>query len=477
MTANKIFIWPGQSRLLQEKEKLTIVDFAGIGSGKSKFAPRWQLLRNEWNQGSSSKKACYLAPNYKLLKMHCVPNYKAALEERGFMEDVHWSFNKTDMCINYNPQRMFPYQVFFLSADNYTKFVNWEFDSTVWEEPGFCPEEMADFVAQRTGRSPGVKCGQVYMAGVIQKPNWYYDRFGPREDLLEGEKYRLPQWVDDVAPGWGGKVLTRFRESETTLVRHASTYENRLLTKSYLKRLWEQCSWSDHYFKAHVIGLPLAINKNAVYWAFDDAEQVGDYKPDFKGETPHIDLSFDFNYGQMSVIALQEYEGDHYVVWENSTRSKVTEDACLEFIKAFPPHKFGNRIIRVYGDASGYARSPQLRTKDGSYSIIEHVLKPHYARVRIAAPRHTLLQEIRTDATNKLLANTSKKKSPGLHIDKSCRRLITGLRSVAWGDDGKIAKGSGDEITHVPEALDFRNYTVCPPIDLGDRTASFNFVG
>ncbi len=460
-----ISLWDGQQALIEDTKKLNHVYFGGVGHGKTVFGARWLAARNLWNRKSVSKKSAILAPTYRLLEHHMLPYFKAALEEMGMRENLHYSLNKKYLILEYNKD-LFPYQVFFLSADYYQHVVAWEFDCAWWDEPGFSPIELKQFIDTRVGRAAGTSVGQVLHTGVVQIANWYYENFGAAGDLAPISSYELPPWVERYAPDWGGRQLVRHRESKTALVLHASSFENPTLRPDYFDRLWTTYGYDQRKFEAQVIGLGVAINKNSVYDCFEEKASVGSYKVDHQGFNPVLNLCFDFNVGQMTALVVQEYSGSHYVVWENGVDCKITEDACREFIKAFPVNKFGNRFIRVFGDSSGYARNAQLRTKDGSYSIIKAILSAEGYSVEICSPRYTVPQETRVMTTNRLHAQAARRdQTPGLYADKKCRKLINGWRVVAWDQrTGKIKKGGDDTTTHAPEAIDYYLYRVDPPV-------------
>lgn len=467
--------WPGQTKLLSDKSKLTHVYFGGIGHGKTLFGPRWQLIRNFANQKSKSKMSCVIAPNHKLLRHVHIPRYVEALTERGFKEGAHFRVfsSPADLRIDFL-DTLFPYKVFFLSSSNYQAFVGWEFDSIWWDEPGFCPEEMRTFADQRTGRSEGVELGQTLLTGVIQKPNWYYDSFGANADLETKSFFQLPSWVEEVAPGFSEKKFLRFRENQNALIYHAASFENPTLKKEYFTRLFESFGWSEDLFMAHVCGQPCVMNRAAVY-DFSEADTVGDFPVDCLGETLQLDLCFDFNVGQMSLLVAQDFNTDSFVVWENGEADKITEDACNSFMRAFPPKRYGGRILNIFGDSSGYARSAQLRTRDGSYEIIRSMLSPHYLQVNLEAPRYTVPQERRVMPTNMLLNNAASDISPKIYIDQRCKKLINSLRVTSWDDLGKIRKGSDDTWTHAAEAIDYRNYIKFPLVGRSVSDLSYNF--
>lgn len=453
--------WPGFKRLYYDETKLNHVAFAGVGWGKTHGGVRWLIHRVIRNFSSVSRKSAIIAPTHRHLKRQHYPVLSEYLRTIGMKEMVDYRLHKQDMVVEFMRGPFKGCQIFLVSMENWQALVAWEFDSIWWDEPGFGNVEVKDFVDQRTGRSRGVQVGQVLYTGVVQIPNWYFDLFGAGSDLHEDGVYRLPEKVEDYAPGWGGAELVRFRESEHTLVLHASSFENKTLKPQYFIRLWQSFGYKESKFRAHVIGEAIAVNTDAVYPDFEEAEQVGDYKPFFGGWNPELNLCFDFNVGQMTALVVQVYEGNYYVVWENGHETMTTQDACKEFLKAFPPEKYGRCEVRVFGDHSGYARSAQLKTRDGSYSIIKNELQGKYASLRIEAPRHSIVQETRVSSTNRLHGEKR------LYADRKCRKLITGWRKTSWDKrSGKIAKGSADDHTHAPEALDYYTYVELPPIDL-----------
>lgn len=460
-------LWQGGRRLLTDTTKLNHVAFCGVGWGKTHLGSNWCIPRIHANLESSSRKGAILAPNLRLLKRHMFPSLKAALERFNIREGKHYRFHKQDYVIEFG-KKFKNYQVFLVSMENFQAMVAWEFDWLWWDEPGFGSEDLRDFVDQRVGRAPGSAKGQVLYTGVIQLANWYYERFGLGSSLRETSTYRLPEWISTYAPGWGGKEFVRFRENEHSLVLHAASYENERLNPDYFIRLWEAFGWKETKFRAHVLGEAIALNTNAVYDAFNEAVNVGDFRPNFKGETPHLNVCFDFNVGRMSCLVVQSYEEGHYVVWENSDECKTTRDACHEFMRAFPPERYGGHLIRIFGDSGGWARSAQLRTRDGNYSIIRDTLQPHYPRLRIEAPKHVVIHETRVQSTNEFLARSRKGGGgKGLWADRKCRKLISGWRNSVWDPKtGKIKKsGAEDDLTHAPEAIDYFMYVEEPPIN------------
>lgn len=454
--------WPGFPRLAADRTHLNHVAFAGVGWGKTYGGARWFIQRCIENFGSSSRKAAILAPTHRHLKRQHYPILRNALGKLNLHERRDYTFHKQDMVVEFKTGPWRDYQIFLVSMDTWQSLVAWEFDHAWWDEPGFGSVDAKDFLDQRVGRSPGVQLGQILFTGVVQLVNWYFDLFGEGADLMPTAHYNLEQWVDQVAPGWGGKELVRFRENRHNLVLHASSFENKLLRMAYFVRLWEAFGYKLSKFRAHVIGEAVAVNTDAVYPDFDEGEHTGDFQILLGNprRVPSLDLSFDFNVGQMTSLVCLGYNGDEYALWENGYETMTTSDACREFIRAFPPRDWGHLHIRVFGDNAGYKRDTRQRLRDGDYAIIRNALSPHYREVTIHAPRYTVYQPTRVLSTNRLLAEKR------LFIDKRCRKLIAGLRKTSWDSStGKIRKGADDDHTHAPEALDYRIFVEYPPVD------------
>lgn len=455
--------WPGFKRQFLDSTRLNHVVYGGVGIGKTHYGVRWLIHRCIENFGSRSRKAAIVAPTHRHLKRQHFPILQTALHDIGLILGRDYSFHKQDMVVEFKTGPWRGYQIFLVSMENWQALVAWEFDSAWWDEPGFGSVDAKDHLDQRVGRSPGVKMGQILYTGVVQLPNWYYDLFGEGADLAPTSNYFLPKWVDEVAPGWGGKELVRFRENRHTLVLHASSFENELLRRPYFLRLWESFGYKESKFRAHVIGEAIAVNTDAVYPDFSEAEHTGDFQVLLsmpKARIPSLDLCFDFNVGQMTALVCMNYNGEEYALWENGYETMTTLDACNDFIRAFPPRDWGHLHIRVFGDNAGYKRDTRQRIRDGDYSIIRNTLMGKYREITVHAPRYSVHQPTRVLSTNKLLAEKR------LFIDKRCRKLIAGLRKTSWDSrTGKIRKGADDDHTHAPEALDYRIYVEYPPVD------------
>ena len=85
-------------------------------------------------------------------------------------------------------------------------------------------------------------------------------------------------------------------------------------------------------------------------------------------------------------------------------------------MRAFPPERWGNYFIHVYGDPAGYQRTTILKTREGNYSIIKHELQAAYPNLKILARRQPWLQEYRVESTNRLMA-MAKSEGWGLFAD------------------------------------------------------------
>lgn len=391
-----------------------------------------------------------VAPTFKLIKGATIPAFEHFARVAQMTEGVHYAINRSDFYIDF---LTLGYRVWLISADNYKNLVAYQFDCIWVDEPGYLRDEIEEHIGQRAGRS--CRCGQVLWTGVVQSPNWYYNRYGPRAALNSQLPYRLPRYVEEIAPDWYERELVRFREGQTSLVLHASSFENPTLSRNYFLRQIELYGWKEQLFAAQVIGLATPVNSKLVYDEFAE-ENLAEVKP--RPELKHLNLSFDFNVGQMAWVAAQEYSGEIGVCHANRCDALHTVKACDQIKAAFPKNVWGSHAVSVYGDPAGWARSTQTGWKDGNYAIIRRELQPHFENLTIRASRETILQEARVINTNKHFALKL------LSIDKGLLTLIGSLQSTAWDPKGGIKKGSGDTVTHMGEALDFLIYGLRPPV-------------
>lgn len=466
-------LWQGGSRVYFDEAKRDHVIFAGVGYGKTTLGIRWARRRLLRNLGSRSKKGAIIAPTHKHLKFHHIPLFKEALREIGYFEGIHYTVDQQHNILSFTKKSGLQYQVFFVSMENWKALVAWEFDWLWWDEPGFGSEELKMFVDQRVARLKDTPLGQTLYTGVVQIVNWYYKRFGVGAKFEVGDKYHLPEWVGRIAPGYGGRELVRFRESDRILCLHGSTFENPEIGLDYHVQQFESYGYLESKYRGQVLGEAIAINTNAVYETLDAAASVGDYPVDFKGETMVLHLCLDFNVGNMSGAVVQSYQGSEYVVWENPRTCHITLDVCKAFEEAFPPEKFGNRHVYIYGDSSGYNDYPTARTVDGSFAIARDALKGKYAKVIIKARRDTIPQETRVMATQKFHANAAARRGFGLYADRKCRKLIDSWNTTSWNPKtGDIAKGGENDNTHMAEAVDYFMVVAHPPLNLKTSASS-----
>lgn len=467
--------WQGGARLFYDETKRDHIIFAGVGYGKSWAGIRWARRRMLRNFGSRSKKGAIIAPTHKHLKFHHVPLFKDALREIGYFEGVHYTVDQQHNILSFTKKSGIQYQVFFVSMENWKALVAWEFDWLWWDEPGFGSEELKMFVDQRVNRLKDTPLGQTLYTGVVQIVNWYYKRFGVGAQFEIGDTYNLPDWVEQIAPGYGGRELVRFRESDRILCLHGSTFENPEIGLDYHVQQYESYGYLESKYRGQVLGEAIAINTNAVYETFDPGASVGDYPVDFMGETMVLHLCMDFNVGNMSGAVVQSYQGSEYVVWENPRTCHITADVCKAFIEAFPPEKFGNRHVYIYGDASGFNDYPTARTIDGSYSIAQDSLKGKYAKVIVKARRDTIPQETRVMSTQKYHANSAAKRPFGLYVDRKCRKLVDSWNTTSWDPkSGDIKKGGDNDTTHMAEAVDYYMVVAHPPLNLKNSVSSLS---
>jgi hypothetical protein len=216
------------------------------------------------------------------------------------------------------------------------------------------------------------------------------------------------------------------------------------------------------------------LSTGRVYYAFDRCENV---QPVAYRKQVAICWALDFNVNPMcSIIAQIEDVSTHSDVWSGfrSVRINVvdeivlsdsnTMEACRALVSRLEPvNPNGTLDLRVYGDATGGARSTAGKS---DYHIIREFFRSE-PRFRVTYHVRSANPPIRdrVNAVNAMLCN-----SQGLRrlcIDPRCRRLIRDCERVVWKADGYGNLGtqmdkSDPELTHVSDALGYLIEKECP---------------
>lgn len=230
----------------------------------------------------------------------------------------------------------------------------------------------------------------------------------------------------------------------------------------YVERLKKAYAWNPVKLQSYLYGDFASFTEAACYTNLHAANIVLGIEPD-----PYLPLTFawDFNRTPLAWVVWQDQpfqkrDGKRgrkiRVLAESDGKSNQIDDAVIEFNKKFPPTRFGNTLIRIDGDRSGYAGSHKIQGSD--YEHIQRYLRTQnrYPRSEIVSRREVTPVRSSVEQTNKLLLYEV------VEIGAWCRNTIMSLEKTRFKQGTtEIEKPSKDVHTHWQEALrvSLFNYT------------------
>lgn len=233
------------------------------------------------------------------------------------------------------------------------------------------------------------------------------------------------------------------------------TDDNPWLKPDYIDTLERTLSYDPGKLQSYRYGVFVPFQKGTAYWEFFYSRNVVlDVKVD-----PHLPLllCFDFNKSPLAWVLMQRQRIDRNFIRyhrfvaldETSGKCRGLMDACAEFISKYPPDRFGNCNIEIYGDPSGFAGSHKAPSCD--FNQIEQYLSGRYASVTVKANRSAPGVEARLDRHNALMAYEQ------FVVAAWCRNLIRSLTETALKDGmrGEIDKPPGEDWTHYADAVGY----------------------
>lgn len=413
MAPHRLGLLYAQRRLIEDRTHEHLLALGGVGSGKTTLGYPWHYSRCIIN--AQSDYSFVIGETGKYTKL-LFEGYVKFLESIGMRERTHFRGNRSA------PQSIkfyWGHQILFWSAE--TKIVSVTSSHDWQDEPALFQRETTWEIDQRR-RCPKAALLQSLSTTSPEGMNHLYEFFNPEELERDG----------------------RYSSSDRKLVLHSSSYDNPFLPAGYLRNLEERFGWDDLYFRNYVLGEWVNLARNAFYFAFSE-DNIQPCPIDMDSE--RLVWTLDNNVGKMQWAAIQPLGKDFRVCHANAGTARNVQEACEEFIKAFPPPVFGNWYIPVLGDFKLRDRSNQSYVT--ALDIIEELMKPHYPNLSIEVPitGNPLVVE-RSMTSNKLL------KEVRLLIDPSCKRVIHSARATQSDGKGGIVKPSKDVVTHGMECVD-----------------------
>lgn len=423
----------GQRQILFNKTKPELAIIAGVGSGKTSAGPKACLIRCVDNP--QSEEFLVIAPTNQLARDRCLKEFESYLLFLGMREGREFKVYRSPG--NLKIELFLPGCVkqtgYFLSGESPERIVSYNVFFVWIDEPALQVADVWTRTAQRL-RCPKANYIQTLFTGTPEGVgNWFADRFSEE---------RAPQVGD-----------TRYRENDTVLILEGSSYDNPFLPDSFFEALEAEFAHDPAAYETYVLGKFVSLAKKRFYFSFDERRNVRPHKPDPNNK--QLYLTWDNNPVVLAWVAFQPVPDAYAVVRDNNATGRNIEDACVQFVEAFPPATWGGHVLTVLGDPALHARS--THSYSTGYEIVRTLLKPHYPRLSIEAPRGTLFVEERSRTTNKALH------AGRVFADPGATGIIRSWKTVETNEKGQPKKEGGEDRSHCGEALDFALGHLAPP--------------
>lgn len=400
----------------------------GLGSGKSYGGTLWYLLKIFNNM--NNLRSWVIAPTHTKSIDIVIPAFYSHFENLfGFKEGRDFEFVKGPPARMYLPA--YRHEINFQSADRPQYMVGDSISHFYMTEAGVSPSRQPLERAQTRLRAKGAH----YLQGLIEgtpegSGHWWSDLVTHPDGWIdEWAAFKLTLWTDD-------------------------NIEN--LGRGYIQRMMRTYAYSPAKIKAYRYGQVVPFTERLAHWEFKASKHVDlSHKIEAHASVPII-LGWDFNKFPLAWIAMQrlrertedESRNVFTVIHESSGKSRGVLSACAEFTALFPPGKFRDTPIHIYGDASGYAGSHKNPHSD--YEEIVRYMRARYSQVSLKAKRANPRVRVRLERVNAAFA------ADLVRIPAWCTNLIRSLDKTSLTEGTfDIEKPNGDDWTHYSDAFDY----------------------
>lgn len=417
------------ARAIRDETTKVFAVTAGLGSGKTHGECQWLHDRVLL---TGAQRCVFVLPTYQKVHDSAIPTYRKVMTQLGYTEGEHFKVlaSPYPRIVYANNQ-----EVHFLSANHSDQFVGAEYGAGVIDEAGSIDEGIYKLVRTRIRAVASAQC---LLGGVPQGLNWYADLF------------------DDKGAGWVETTTRDYRHAERNFRRFRLTsYENDFLPPDYVQNLIDLYGTNSAYIQSYIYGIFTALCEGNCYTNYSPVRHnVEDQNPDPYRE---VYLTLDFNAAPLAWCAGQRVPYEEYgtrkhrmLIQHNADLGgTVLEDAAVEFAAKYPPARFGNTLVKLYGDSSGHAESHKTRETD--YDAMARYLRElGFRRVDICALRYNPLETVTVEALNKWFLGDE------CYVCRRCGNLQRSLMGTRWKEgEKKIEKKAGEKVTHWSDALKY----------------------
>ena len=208
-------------------------------------------------------------------------------------------------------------------------------------------------------------------------------------------------------------------------------------------------SYCESEYRQEVLGEYVTGDHNKVYGSFDPLLHLRNTT-----RKPHLPIlwAFDFNVDPMCSLVAQK-DCEHLTILDELVlRRSGTAEMCSEFANRYGDHP---GPIRIYGDASGNARSTK-GTSD--YDIIRRTLRNSSINsFMVVVPTKNPPVRDRVSLVNSLLKAAAG--TVRLTLDMKCKELIKDLQELRFKEGSSIVdKASDPNRSHLSDALGYLSW-------------------
>ena len=238
----------------------------------------------------------------------------------------------------------------------------------------------------------------------------------------EGFKFTYQQWVK--------AVRDKPELADMYGLVQASTYDNEAnLPEDYIPGLL--ASYPPNLIAAYLNGQFVNLTSGTVYQQYDRVANAS--KESIQPGEP-VFVGMDFNVGKMAAIIHVKRNGNPHAVAE-IVDAYDTPDMCGKL-----RGMLGERVIRVYPDASGASR----RSVNASTS--DHQILKEAGFTVVTNPANPAVRD-RVNAMNAMFCNANGERRYFVNADK-CPTYADHLEQQVWADNGEPDKSSGADHTN-----------------------------
>lgn len=335
--------------------------------------------------------------------------------------------------------------------------------------------------AQNTGNI--ILIGQKFFKGVTVAAVGLDEPFSQRKETYENLIARARSgkavrqeifWAGTPEPEsmeWGFDFFERDHNDKDLFTVTVPTYENKYLSKGYLKSLVN--TFDAKTKEVYMMGKYMSLSQGKVYFGFDREKNTlliddVDHKKDGLLE---LIISFDFNVDPMTAveILIDRKTGTRYQIDEYLIHSSNTDELCESIITALSnKYDSDNISLIITGDASGRSKKSASFGKS-DYMIIKEWFTRAGLRYTFALPNENPPVRDRVNYSNKLFEQKK------FYICDNCKWSIRDRELVGWKKSSGNIEGfhidkSKKDLSHLSDAADYGlwNTRVLVENELGD---------